>query len=400
VIIKNPEYLKLWTATFLSAVGRWMYYTILAVFIHDSFNSQQFAGWAISYMLPLVLFSPLAGFFVDKYCKKNLISISILTAGLLPCLLFLSKSIYIIYLVCSLDTCFSVILYLSTRSWIKDLTIDKQTFVSFHSWLVIGQLLPNIIGSGIGGFFLTSLSLEISLLINLFLCLLSLLISFFIKINNIDDSYVEKFTTNVKEGFLFIWKNPFIWNAIAYFSILMFSYSFLSHFFVYFWANFFPGDTTIYGSSLAFSGISIILGTLTSKKVTPKFDNYHTTLILCLSSSFVLFLLISLSFFTFSKLIFFMIFIFIHFFYAFARNIHTILITFNATAEFQGRVLSVAYMCWNGSSLISILSSGLVIKSLGVTCTLFYYSLIGLLMCLILGFLNLNLKYYVHKKFV
>ena len=234
MIVKHPEYLKLWVATFLSAVGRWIYYTILAAYIHDFFDSQQFAGWVISYMLPIVLFSPIAGFFVDRYNKKNLIIISILGTGCLPFLLYYFKFLPVIYVLCIIDTLFSTILYLSTRSWIKELTINKQTFIHFHSWLVIGQLLPNIVGSGIGGYFIRDLSLDTSLLINLFLCLLSLLMIKSLK--NIIGviSCSENFAANIKEGLLFTWRISFVWNAIICFSILMFSYSFLNHFFIFY----------------------------------------------------------------------------------------------------------------------------------------------------------------------
>lgn len=398
MVINHPEYLKLWIATFLSAVGRWIYYTILAAYIHDCFDSQQFAGWVISYMLPIVLFSPIAGFFVDRYNKKNLIIISILGTGCLPLLLYYFKFLPVIYVLCIIDTLFSTILYLATRSWIKELAINKQTFVHFHSWLVIGQLLPNIVGSGIGGYFIRDLSLNTSLFINFFLCILSLLMIKSLKNIISTVSCSENFAANIKEGLLFTWRTFFVWNAIICFSILMFSYSFLNHFFIYFWSEFFSEDTLLYGSSLALSGIFIILGTLGSKRILPQLSIYQTTLVLYICSAFVLLLLITLSFSTSTKLIFLTLFVLIHFFYAFSRNIHTILITLNTGSKFQGRVLSIAYMSWNGSALASILCSGSFIQLLGVTSTLFYYALVSLILCLILAFFNLGLKHYAPEK--
>src|SRR6476620_2939419 len=100
---------RLWYAQVVSLLGDFL--ALYAVISVVSFRLQgtpaQVTGVQISYMLPLALLGPLSGVFVDRWPLKPTLVASDLVRAALVALLFLTTTLWQIYLVLAALSCVS-----------------------------------------------------------------------------------------------------------------------------------------------------------------------------------------------------------------------------------------------------------------------------------------------------
>jgi MFS family permease len=100
-VLKNPRFLVLWGGQIFSQLADKVYLVLMIALIASQFQSSSasLSGWVsgimIAFTVPAILFGSIAGVYVDRWSKKNVLVISNLLRGLfvfaVPLLLWLSQ---------------------------------------------------------------------------------------------------------------------------------------------------------------------------------------------------------------------------------------------------------------------------------------------------------------------
>ena len=116
-IVKNCSLVILGFAELVSGLGSWI--TGLAVFsliiFRGNGNVVQSSGILLASLLPMLLFSPVAGSLIDRFDRRRLMIASELLAGVAVAGLIFVQNLWLIYLLLALQSIFNTIMMPARR---------------------------------------------------------------------------------------------------------------------------------------------------------------------------------------------------------------------------------------------------------------------------------------------
>jgi predicted MFS family arabinose efflux permease len=155
--LRNRNFSLLWLAGLISLMGNWMLITALPFHIYTVTGSAlATSGWLIAYILPGVLFSSVAGVFVDRWDRRRtMIVVNILQMVTIPFLLLVRSPelIWIVYIVGFVESTLSQF-FGPAESALLPTLIGEENLTAANSLNSLNDNLARIIGSALGGLLL------------------------------------------------------------------------------------------------------------------------------------------------------------------------------------------------------------------------------------------------------
>ena len=135
-VIRNRSLVILGFAESVSGLGSWI--TGLAVFSLIIFrgdgNVVQSSGILLASLLPMLLFSPVAGSLIDRFDRRRLMVASELLAGVTVAGLIFVQNIWLIYLLLALQSIFNTIMMPARQAVVPDL-VERENLTSANAFL-------------------------------------------------------------------------------------------------------------------------------------------------------------------------------------------------------------------------------------------------------------------------
>ena len=233
----TASFLILWQGQFISALGDVVYGIALGFWVLAVTGSTALMGSLMAAsVLPGVLVSPFAGVFVDRIDRKRLLILMDFIRGLFMCLVSIAafKGFLEIWMVFVAGVALSVcgaFFHPATNAIIPDI-VPKSKLTNANS--IFGMIFSgsNIIGSSLGGFIFQLVGAPIMFLFNGLSFIFSGSSISFVKIpKHVKAVKEQHFFTDMKDGFVFMWKfrglrymliMASILNFFAYIAIVLF----------------------------------------------------------------------------------------------------------------------------------------------------------------------------------
>ncbi|MFS1513748.1 MFS transporter [Chengkuizengella sp. SCS-71B] len=193
ILKNNNEYKKLFYAQTTSTIGDWFSTIALLTFVYGITGSPFMVSLTlISKGVPQLLFSPLAGVFVDRMNRKKILIITDLIRAIIVLgFLFADNFIYLVFIVNALMALCSTLFNPARQSVIPKM-VSKEELPVANSLSSSMQAISAIIGSSIGGLVLGFLSPNIAFALNSMAFFISALI---IKFTEIPQTEIKQQST-------------------------------------------------------------------------------------------------------------------------------------------------------------------------------------------------------------
>lgn len=152
--LRQRDFALLWFAGLISLTGNWMLSIVLPVMIYEMTGSAlAIGGMLLASTLPRILFSSLAGVFVDRWeRRRTMVVINLLLAlALLPLLLVRSAEwLWLVYLVSFAQSTLSQFFGPAENAMLPLLS-DPKLLVSANALNALNNNLARLIGPALGG---------------------------------------------------------------------------------------------------------------------------------------------------------------------------------------------------------------------------------------------------------
>ncbi len=160
--LRQRNFALLWLSGLISFAGDWALIIALPVFVYDMTGSALATGaMFIAQTLPRLLFSPLAGVFVDRWDRRRtLIAANLAQAAVLPLLLLVRSPdwLWLLYLIAFAQTSISLFLQPAESALVPQL-VGEEHLLAANSLLAFNWELTRLIAPLIGGLLMGLLGL-------------------------------------------------------------------------------------------------------------------------------------------------------------------------------------------------------------------------------------------------
>ena len=151
-LMRNPEFIKLWIAQFVSAMGDWLIVGILIPTVTQlsGGSSMAVAGILIVKIIPSLFLSQFTGALVDRFSRKKImLAADAIRLGLVLILLF-TDSLFVIYLVVLLMETFSLFFYPARNALVPHI-VQAQDVSLTNGFMYTTQQVAMIVGLATSG---------------------------------------------------------------------------------------------------------------------------------------------------------------------------------------------------------------------------------------------------------
>ncbi|MGD8405274.1 MAG: MFS transporter [Anaerolineales bacterium] len=175
--VANPPLITIGISESVSSIGNWI--TMMAVYAMLIFGGDggvvESSGIFIAGLLPIFIFSPIAGWLCDHYDRKWLMVISELLSGLVISGLIFTDRIELIYAILALQAVSISIMIPARRASVPDI-VDKDSLPKANAFLEQLAGIVKIIAPMLAGLILTVLNPHTAIILDIVSFLLSALI--------------------------------------------------------------------------------------------------------------------------------------------------------------------------------------------------------------------------------
>ncbi len=222
-VLSIPSFLYLLISEFFSQFAmNLLNFTLLIVVFQLSESNIAVAGVVLSFTLPSILFGIIAGVYVDKWNKKNvLVYTNILRALAAFPLIFISHELFLVYalsFVISLITQF----FIPAETPIIPLLVPKKNLISANALFSMGIFGSIIVAYALSGPLLLLFGKTNVFIFITFLFALSAVFAFFIRLK-FDKSKVKikiNILEEVKDAFIFMAKKDKVYHSLFLLTLL------------------------------------------------------------------------------------------------------------------------------------------------------------------------------------
>lgn len=232
-VLKNKNFLALWVAQIFSQLADRVIFVVFVAVIANKFISTSTTYQSLLYVaftIPAVLFTAVAGVFIDKWNKKHvLITTNITRAALIALLPLFSKTLFGIYALAFLVSSITQFFVPAEASTIPA-TVKKHQLLSANSLFTATMMGSIIFGFVLGDPLINIFGLKQVYIAISALFILSTISLLFMKYKPTEGEKTQhktfkEFMDELKEGFAYIKSNPIVLNAMlklsALFSIIV-----------------------------------------------------------------------------------------------------------------------------------------------------------------------------------
>jgi MFS family permease len=221
ILLRNKNFLYLWLGQIFSQLGDRVTFVVFVAVIASLFGSStSLQSWLyVSFTIPAILLTALAGVFIDRWNKKyTMIITNIIRAVIIAMLPLFNDSIFQIYVLAFIVSSVTQFFVPAEASTIPSI-VNKRQLLTANSLFTTTMMASVIFGFALGDpliniFTLKSVHIAISAL---FLISAFWLFQIKYKSTNQDiQSYktIKEFFGELKEGFIFIKKTPLVFNSM------------------------------------------------------------------------------------------------------------------------------------------------------------------------------------------
>jgi predicted MFS family arabinose efflux permease len=285
---RNRNFSLLWLAGLISIMGNWMLIAALPFHIYSVTGSAlATSAWLMAYILPGVLFSSVAGVFVDRWDRrKMMVSVSLLQMMVIPLLLLVQSPewIWIVYIVGFLESTLSTF-FGPAESALLPTLVGEEHLVSANSLNSLNDNLARIIGPAMGGVLLATWGLRSVVIADalsyLFAAILIALIAVppfvkTVKESEIAQSVRVRFTgvwTEWLAGLRLVARDRALSNVFIVLGVALFADAILSALLVVFIQDDAGLNSTQFGWMLTARGVGGLIGGLLVAQIGSKVSN-------------------------------------------------------------------------------------------------------------------------------
>ena len=152
--LRNRNFSLLWLAGLVSLIGNWMLIAALPFYVYELTDSALMtSGLLMAMILPGVLFSSVAGVFVDRWDRRRtMIIINLLQMAVIPLLILVQspEMVWLVYVVAFIESSLSRF-FMPAESALLPNLVDEEHLISANSLNALNDNLARIIGPAIGG---------------------------------------------------------------------------------------------------------------------------------------------------------------------------------------------------------------------------------------------------------
>jgi len=175
--LTNPPLITIGISESVSNIGNWI--TMMAVYAMLIFGGEggvvESSGIFIAGLLPIFIFSPVAGWLCDRYDRKWLMVVSELLSGLVISGLIFTDRIELIYTILALQAVSISIMIPARRSSVPDI-VDKDSLSKANAFLEQLAGIVKIIAPMLAGLILTVMNPHTAIILDIVSFVLSALI--------------------------------------------------------------------------------------------------------------------------------------------------------------------------------------------------------------------------------
>jgi MFS family permease len=183
-LLGHRNFALLWWGGLVSLTGNRVLSVALPFYVYTETGSTlATAAMVIATIIPSMLFSSVAGVFVDRWDRKQIMIISnfLLALILLPLLMVsVTGWLWLVYLVAFLETTVSTF-FRSAENALLPRVVAKDQLVPANSLNALNDTLARLIGPALGGILLAAGNLEVVILFDSFSYALAGLLVYFVK---------------------------------------------------------------------------------------------------------------------------------------------------------------------------------------------------------------------------
>ncbi len=387
-ILKNKNFLALWLAQVFSQLAdRVIFVVFVAVIAHSFSTATKYQSFLyIAFTIPAMLFTAIAGVFIDKWNKKHtLIFTNVLRAGLIFMLPFFSQTLFGIYALAFMVSSVTQFFVPAEASSIP-MMVKKNQLMSANSLFTATMMGSLIFGFVLGDPLINIFGLEnVNIAISVFFIISAVLLLFIkytcAEYENTHHKTLKEFFDEFMEGFNYIKKSPTVLNALlklaALFSIIVMLCILtisLSQQVLY------PENPAIgaqkFAYVIAYSGIGMIFGSVLVGRFLKTANKLFTTFAGFSILGFGLLMLSAVAFVPWKIVYSYVFAAIIGFGCAMAAiPIQTILHTL-IPEKIRGKIFGIQFTLLSTSSTLPIIIAAYAADAVGVTTVLFIIGLI------------------------
>jgi MFS family permease len=287
-IFRNRNFSLIWFAGLISIMGNWIIMVALPYHIYNVTGSAlATSAWLMAYILPGVLFSSVAGVFVDRWDRKKTMIFTNFLQMLVILMLVLVKSpehIWIVYVVGFLESTLSQFFSPAESALLPQL-VDEEQLMQANSMNALNDNLGRVIGPVIGGVLLGVWGLNSIIIADAFSYLLSaILIGFIVAPGLIEKVKDSPTVESAREKFMSVWvewraglkvifEDKILQNIFVISGIALFADGIMSALLVVFMQNDVGANATEFGWMMTARGVGGVIGGLLLGQLGSKLSN-------------------------------------------------------------------------------------------------------------------------------
>jgi MFS family permease len=214
-IWKNLKFTRFFISFTIGNLGDWFdVFALQIIFVHEWHVSPVLMSILIlSYFLPSVILSPIAGVFADRVSKRNLMLYTDGCAALLTIGLYFSSNITAALVLLIIRSCVVSFNVPAQQAYVKHVVTDKQLLKASSYTTIVFQMCK-VVGPVLGAAVLIYMSARMSLAINALSFIISVLVLVTLPkdnaANNVSEHRDKHWKKDVLTGIIYIWNTGLV----------------------------------------------------------------------------------------------------------------------------------------------------------------------------------------------
>ena len=151
-LLKNRNFLLLWGGQTVSALGTWINFVGLNLYVLDVFGSGRILGsFLVVRMLPAIFFGPLGGYLADKFSRRTIMITCDIARAVLVLGFLLTRNLWVFMFLGMALSSIDKVFQATQRSFLPNV-VPKEGLVEANAAWRMSTSLTTVIGPAVGGF--------------------------------------------------------------------------------------------------------------------------------------------------------------------------------------------------------------------------------------------------------
>lgn len=283
--LRQRNFSLLWFAGLISIMGNWMLFVALPVLVYTTTESVlAVGGMLLAQTLPGILFSSVAGVFVDRWERKRTIVIVnlLLALSILPLLLVRSEDwLWLVYVVVFVQSTLSKF-FAPAENALLPLLSDPELLVSANALNSLNNNLARLIGPALGGLIAAQFGLEGVVLVDALTYVAAAGLAVLINVTShpgkaeitATSMSLRRIVNEWLDGIWLIWREKTIRVLFVFNSITAIGESVMYVMFVPFVTKVLHGDSVHVGGLLSAQAVGGVIGGMLISQIAPRIKPY------------------------------------------------------------------------------------------------------------------------------